>query len=237
MEHRHDGQYHVPAGQPHGIGHHGGVGVQHGGAVRVQHALGVASGAGGVTQGAGGILIQLRPLEYPVARGHQGLVALHPGQAGPGHVRFIGEDNPAFHPGTLGRDALHQRQEVGVEKHVLIFGVIDDVGHLLREQSRVDGVAYIAAAGGGVVGFEMAVVVPGQGGDTVTLREPPAGKAVGQLAGAKEGVAIGIAVAGVVAGDRDYLDVAVDALSVLHDGSDRQGYVHHKAVHLEYSYY
>ena len=63
---------------------------------------------------------------------------------------------------SAGFELLDQRQEGQVEEQRGVLGVVGDVGDLLGEQARVDGVADRADAGDGVVELEMAVAVPGQ---------------------------------------------------------------------------
>ena len=119
------------------------------------------------------------------------------------------------------RHRLDQRQEVRVHKHELVLGVIDDVDDLFREQPRVDRVADVAAAGAGIVGLEMPVVVPGQGRDPRTARQTVARQGIGELPGALECLPVGIAVPGVIPGHGHDLAIAVDLFRVLHDRRDR----------------
>jgi hypothetical protein len=114
--------------------------------------------------------------------------------------------------------------------------VIDDVNQLFREQARIDGVADIAAAGGGIIGLEVAVVVPGQGGNAVPLFQAPAGNSVGEPARPGEGFPVSVAMARVVTGYRYDFGVAVHLLCVFDYGSNRQGGVHHQAVHAVFLY-
>ena len=88
-------------------------------------------------------------------------------QAGLRHVRGVGEDHVALDGRQLVLQLLHQRHEGQVEEHQPVFGVIDDVGDLLGEQARIDGVIDRADAGDAVPGFQMPPGVPGERRDAV----------------------------------------------------------------------
>ena len=62
---------------------------------------------------------------------------------------------------------LHQRQEGHVEAQHLVFGVVGDPGDLVRMQARIDGVQHAPGAADAEVHFQVAIAVPGQGGDAV----------------------------------------------------------------------
>ena len=64
--------------------------------------------------------------------------------------------------GAVRRDALDERGKGAVEEQHAVFGVIHDVDQLLGMQSRVAGVDHQAAAGHGVINFEMPMIVPGK---------------------------------------------------------------------------
>ena len=70
VEHRHDRQHHVTAGNIHRVGYQSGIGVQHGGTVAVEHALGVTRRARRIAKRTGRLLIQFRPLEDIALPGH-----------------------------------------------------------------------------------------------------------------------------------------------------------------------
>ena len=140
-------------------------------------------------------------------------------------------NHPALDAGALTCQPLDQRPKIGVEEHVAVFSMIDDVDDLLGEQSRVDGMAHKARARRAVIRLHMAVVVPGQRGDAIALRESPALHGVGQLAGTSETLAIRVAVARVVPGNRDDFLVAMHALGVSHNRRDREWHIHHQTIH------
>ena len=62
-----------------------------------------------------------------------------------------------------------------VEEHVACFGVADDETHLIGEETGVDGVQHGPAAGDAKIDFKVAVVVPRESGDPLTLcnAQPP----------------------------------------------------------------
>ena len=231
MEHGHDRQHRIAPRDAHGIGHQRRVGVQHGGAVGVQHPLGMARGAGGIAQRAGLALIQGRPVEVIGVGLKQMLVARDSVQRRVGHVLPGGQHDPLAHRGALRRNRLDQGHKVRIDKHHLILGVVDDVHDLFGEQARVDRMADAAAARCGVIGLEVPIVVPGQGGDPGAARQIPGRHGIGQAARAPEGIAIGVAMARVIAGYRDNLAIAVHLLCVAHDRGDSQRDIHHQTVH------
>ena len=72
--------------------------------------------------------------------------------------------------------------------------MVDDVGDLLVEQPRVDGVADRAHAGDGVVELEVAIAVPGQRADPVAWRDAQPLEHPGEPAGTPLRLAVGVAV-------------------------------------------
>ena len=91
--------------------------------------------------------------------------------------------------------------------------------------------AYITGAGRRVIGFQMAVIIPGQCCYAVTLPQTPFLDGVGQLSAALEGITIGVAVPWVIPGHRHDLLMAVHALGVPDNGGNRQWHVHHQPLH------
>jgi hypothetical protein len=66
---------------------------------------------------------------------------------------------------------LDQRLEIGIEEHVAVFGVVDDVDELLVEQARIDRVQHAPGAGHPVIEFEVPPRIPGEGCDAIALAE------------------------------------------------------------------
>ncbi len=94
----------------------------------------------------------------------------------------------------MGRHRFDQGQESQVEQQDLVFGMVGDIGDLLRMQARIDRMQHGAGTGHGVVGFHMAVAIPRQRGDAVAHLDAHALQGMGQLAGALAAIAVGIAV-------------------------------------------
>ncbi|MNT31096.1 hypothetical protein D3C72_1669190 [compost metagenome] len=123
--------------------------------------------------------------------------------------------------------AFHQRQEGGVEEHVAVFGVIDDIGDLFREQPGIDGVADGAHAGDAVVDLQVAIAVPRQRADSFTLLHAQRAERLGHLAGPQLAVAVGVAVEVALGPPRDDFCAGVIPRSVLDDGGNEQRRAHH----------
>ena len=100
VEHGHHGQDHVSRTDIQRIRQGDGKGVQHRAAVAVQHALGVARGARGVAQRAGGVFVESGPVELVVLCVDQVLITKQAGDRrchlGCWHVRTIGHGHKVF---------------------------------------------------------------------------------------------------------------------------------------------
>ncbi len=195
--------------------------------MRIQRALGIAGGAGGVAQAGSRVLVELRPRVVAVLRVDQVLVAQQRNLGVDRHVRAVAHHHPALHARAMRRHAFHQRQEGGIEEHVLVFGVVDDVGDLLGEQARVDGMAYRSRARYAVVDLQVTIAIPGQRADTVARLHAQRGDGLGQLARAQLAVAVGITVQIAFGPSRDDFRAAIVACGVLDDGGNEQGFAHH----------
>ena len=230
VKHRHHRQYRFLRREAQRAGDADGDRIEHDGAVRVQRALRVASGARGVAQRRAGALIKTRPGERFAGRGDQVFVVEYIGHALDGRcVGGIGQADPVAHLGTMRRNALDERREGGIEDHRLVFGMVDDVDQLLRVQARVAGVHHHAAAGHGVVGLEVAVVVPGDRGDHAAGAEAQAGQRVGELFGAHRALRGGVAEQRAVGLARDDFGVAVLRRRMFEDAGKQKRHVHHQA--------
>ena len=82
----------------------------------------------------------------------------------------------------MGGNAFDQRRKGGVKQHHFVFSVVDDVNELLGMQTRVAGVHHHAAARHRVVGFQMTVVVPGDGAHHTALFQIQTLEGIGQFA-------------------------------------------------------
>jgi hypothetical protein len=89
---------------------------------------------------------------------------------------------------------LDQAGEVHVEEDDAVVGVVGDVGNLLGEQARIDGVADRGHARDGEIDLEMAMGVPGQRADAVLGLDTERLQHPHQLARAAVGILVGIAV-------------------------------------------
>jgi hypothetical protein len=76
---------------------------------------------------------------------------------------------------------LHQIDESGIEEDEAILRVIDDVDDLIDEQAGIYGVANCAHARNAIIEFEMAVAVPGQGGDAIARLDAQCDQGIRQL--------------------------------------------------------
>ncbi len=149
--HRQDG---VGRREPDDVGLQAHQGVQEVRAVRVEHPLGVAGGARGVAEAAGGLLGEAAPGAVLRLAGDQILIVLvqhhHPLDRG------------------RGRDArLQQRSEGLVDEDHPVFGVVDDPADLVGVQARIEGVADRPDPHDPVPDLQVPPAVPGQGGHPV----------------------------------------------------------------------
>ena len=134
---------------------------------------------------------------------------------------------------TVFRSSLiagQQRDERGVDDDAAVLGVVDDVGQLLGREPDVERVQHRSHGGDGEIRLEVALVVPAEGADAVTLLDAQPGQGGGQLLGPGghlgEG---GRAVPALLDGDDGA--VAVDPLPVAQDVADQERGVLHGAFH------
>ncbi len=106
-------------------------GMQHQLAVAEVDPLGIPGGARGVEQGCHRIFVKIGEIEVAVRPGQQGLVLPEQGQCG-GGLLPIGQADIAAHRGQLLLDARHHGQEVVMDQHQMILGVVHGEGDLLR---------------------------------------------------------------------------------------------------------
>ncbi len=229
VEHRHHRQDHVLRRAAQRIGQRRPIRMQHGGAVRIQRPLRIAGRARRVAQAGGGVLVEQRPGVLGALRGQQVFVAQHR-HAGGRHVRAVGHRHPALDVRAMRREALDQRHEGQVEEDVLIIGVVDDVGDLVGEQARIDGVAHRARARHAIVDLQVPVAVPGQRADALAGLHAERGQRIRQLLGA--------IAHGRVRGAMELTPIALHAArhdfgrtvvprGMFDDGRDEQGRAHH----------
>jgi len=230
VEHRHDQQDTLVRTDRQPVDRAGSPGMQHRRAVRVEHAFRIAGRPRGVTERGGTVLVELRPREIAGLSGEQLFVTQEIGQAACGHVGAIGEDDVAADPGRPRREPLDQRQEAGIEEQQPIFGVVDDVLDLLREEARIDRVQNRPHSGHAVVQLHMPITVPGQRRDPLTGADAKRRQRVRQLAGTAPEVGIGTTMDRPLARARDDLRLRMQAGSVLDQRRDQQRLLLHQSL-------
>ena len=109
----------------------------------------------------------------------------------------------------MGMQCLHQRQKRHVKAQHLVFGVVGDPCQLLGVQARVHGVQHAARATHTKVQLQMAVTVPGQGGDACALRHLLGIECVGHLTRAAGHIGPGVTVDVALHAARNNFTVAV----------------------------
>ena len=229
VEQRHDRQDPAVVGEQVGARGDQEERVQHHAAVGVEHAFGLAGGARGVAQRAGGVLVELRPFRQRVHLVEQALVAEQAAELpARRHVLAVGHEHVGLDALQRRRELLHQRQEGEVEEQRRVAGVVGDVGDLLLEQARVDGVADGADAGDGVVELEVAVAVPGEGRHPVARLDAEADERVGEPADALARGAVAVAVQAAFDGLGDDLHIGVDLGRVVDHARHQQRPIHHQ---------
>ena len=74
----------------------------------------------------------------------------------------VRKNHKVLHGFQLILKVFEQRDEHGVNKQALIFGVIDDVANLFCEKTRINRMTNISGTRDSVVELEVAVVIPRQ---------------------------------------------------------------------------
>ncbi len=143
----------------------------------------------------------------------------------------VGEDHIGFDLRAVRYQFFHQRHEVEIEAQNPVFGVIDDVGDLIREEARVDGVADRPDARNTEIEFQMAIGVPRQRSYPVPQSNAEIGQRVGELANTAIGIGIGVAVNIAFAATADDFLPPVPARGVLQQRRDQKRTIHHGTLH------
>ncbi len=233
VEHRHDRQHDVAGAAAEHVGLVGGHGVQHVGAVRVEHALGIAGGAGGVAESAGGVLVKPAPARFGRLAGDE-VLERHHRQRRLRQVRAIGEGDIELNRLQQRRDLFDDRREGDVEEDDLVFGVIDDPGDLLGEKPRVQSVEHRAHAHGAVPSFKMPIRVPGERCNAITERDRALAQRIGDLLGARADGGIGRALQlAILNGAGDDFAVWEGGVGVIENSIDRQRPILHEPKHRD----
>ena len=79
----------------------------------------------------------------------------------------ISQSNPVLYLGAVGCDPLDQGSKGRIKENRFVLSMVDDVDQLLRVKARVAGMQNHPASRDRIVGFEVPVVVPGNGAEGV----------------------------------------------------------------------
>ncbi len=77
-------------------------------------------------------------------------------------MRLVGHHDKSLDIRDLVGNGLEERNKHDVCEYPPVLGVIDDEYKLFGKQSWIDRMAYMTSATDPVIGFEVAVVVPGE---------------------------------------------------------------------------
>src|SRR5579883_1791398 len=129
------------------------------------------------------------------------------------------------------RELFDQWRKVGIEKHVAVLGVVDDVDELLDEQARIDGVQHAARAGHAIIQFEVSPGIPGQRRDTIALGDTEACECAGDALGAGGDLPVVGAVDDACRITRDNLGLRMPGRDVFDQVRDQEWPVLHESKH------
>ena len=155
--------------------------MQHRRAVAVEHALRIAGGAGGIAEGRGGVLVEDRPFVLGRGGGDEFLVDEEILDLDLRRAGAVAERHPAQHMRQARRKLLDERREDGIEEHVGVLGVMDDILQLFGEQARVDRVQHPPRRGDAIVELKVTMGVPGERRDPVAGLEAERVERAGDL--------------------------------------------------------
>ena len=124
-----------------------------------------------------------------------------------------------------------ERNEANVHAQDPVLRMVDDVHELIGVEARVHGVADGPHAGHAVVQLEMAETVPGDRSHAIPCFDAQLCQAVGKLGRTPPRVCPRVAVYRAFRGLRDDLYVPVNLGSVVDQGGDEEGSIHHQATH------
>ena len=231
VEHRHHGQNDLAGRAPDDRRLHPQQRMDEVGAVRIQHALRVARRARGVAEAASRLLVKAAPGHIARRLLQHRLIGFGLRQLGLRHVSGVGHDNDALDRRAMRQNGFQQRHEGQIGEDDPVFGVVDDVGQLFREQARVQGVAHGPYPHDAVPGLDMVGGVPGQRCDPVARLDPPGQQCVRHATRPlMDGGVVG-------ADDRSFdrtahdFALSVPVLRVIEDLVDRQRPVLHHTQH------
>ena len=157
-------------------------GVQYQRPMAAQHALGIARRAGGVAERRGRAFVEARIGRDRLRRGDEIFV-------GDGAGRDVGREfvggtkRHAEEKSAAGlRDCVRQRFVFEVVEQSYILGVLRDERHLLRKETRVDGMANGADGRDREVGLHVLLIVPGERRDAISAPHARGDQRAGELA-------------------------------------------------------
>ncbi|MCY1431431.1 hypothetical protein D9M71_473990 [compost metagenome] len=165
VEHRGDRHVHVVgAQQAHAIdrahdGRHA-HGVQHQLPMGEVHALGVAGGAGGIERGRDRVFVEVLEVVLRARRGQQLFVFADEIRQVRGFFRQVSQQQGFVDRGQLPLDGLVETDELAVDQHKAVLGVVHGVEDLFRRQAHVDGVDHRTDHRDGEHAFQVTMAVP-----------------------------------------------------------------------------
>ena len=230
VELRHYRQDHIVLSQPYCSRLARPYGVQIHRTVTVERALGMACRATGVTEPHGLVLTLHPPAILIVRCRHQGLVIMDPARKfGRGRALLAVEEHEMVDPADLLAQAFHQRQQRCVDEDHLVLGMVDDVGQLIRKEANVEGVYDRACARRAEVEFNMLVVVPSKGADSVAGLHTQSFEHIAEPLHPTIEVTVRILVERAVRQFGLDLLVRIESIPVFQNAVNRELIVHHQA--------
>src|SRR6266404_4468850 len=109
-----------------------------------------------------------------------------------------------------------------VEAEDAVLGMIDDVGDLAWNQTRIDRMPHRAKTGDAMFDLEVPKIVPGERCNTVARRNAMTAQRIGQLSRPTRRIRIAIAVDRAFDGTRDNLGAGMKAIRMLQKRRQQQ---------------
>jgi len=124
------------------------------------HTFRIAGGARGVERGGDRVLVEILEVVLGTGGRQQLLVFADQIRQIGGFFRKIGQQQGFLHRGQVRRDGLIQPDELAVDQHELVFGVVHGEQDLIRGQAHVDGVNHRADHRDRKHALQVAMAVP-----------------------------------------------------------------------------
>ncbi len=195
------------------------------GAMGGDDALGSTRRARGVAEPAGGALVDHRLRVDLGLTGDQVLVA-----DGAGHEIAGGvvEDDHVPESGDRGGHFRDHRQEVRIDQHDPVVGVVHDERQLVDAEPDVEGVQHATAAGHAEVRLDVPVAVPGQSRHAFARGHAERVERTHELVRTGREIGVGVAV-GLAGGEpAHHLGAMVMAAGVVEQQPGTERHVHHR---------